>query len=124
MINALKGIYCDFGLPKRVITDNGPCLKAADYIEFHKKLGVKVERSSTYNHQSVGMVERMVQTVKQIMTRNPENAWLPMFIFKVTYIPSVNRSPAELLNARKYRTNLPSINLSQGMNEPEDRNAN
>ena len=26
VINALKGIYCDFGLPRRVLTDNGPCL--------------------------------------------------------------------------------------------------
>ena len=42
-----------------------------------------------------------------------------MLIFKATYIPSVNKSLAELLNARKYRTNLPSINLSQGMNEPK-----
>ena len=110
----LKEIYCDFGLPKRVITDNGPCFKAVDYIEFHEKLGVKVEKSSTYNHQSVGTVERMVQTVKQIMTRNPENAWLAMLIFKATYIPSVNKNPAKLLNSKKYRTNLPSINLSLG----------
>ena len=44
--------------------------------------------------------------------------WLCLF-FKTAYIPSVNKSPAELLNTRKYRTNLPSIDLSQGMNEPE-----
>ena len=81
VLNALKKIYCDFGLLKRVITDNGPCFKAVDYIEFHKKLGVKVEKSSTYNLQSVDTVERMVQTVKQIMTRNPENVWLAMLIF-------------------------------------------
>ena len=27
VINALKGIYCDFGLPMRIISDNGPCFK-------------------------------------------------------------------------------------------------
>ena len=27
IINALKGIYCDFGLPKRILSDNGPCFK-------------------------------------------------------------------------------------------------
>ena len=62
VLNALKGIYCDFGLPKRVITDNGPCFKAVDYIKLHKKLDIKVKKSSAYNHQSVGTVERMVQT--------------------------------------------------------------
>ena len=25
VINALKGIYSDFGLPRRVLSDNGPC---------------------------------------------------------------------------------------------------
>ena len=53
------------------------------------------------------------------MTKNLDNEWLAMLIFKATHIPSINKSPAELLNARKYRTNLPRINLSQGMNEPE-----
>ena len=119
VLNALKGIYCDFGLPERVITDNGPCFKAVDYIEFYKKLGIKVEKSSAYNHQSVGMVERMVQTVKQIMTKNPDNAWLAMLIFKATQIPNINKSPSELLNSRKFRMNLPSIEINQGKNEPE-----
>ena len=26
VINALKGVYCNFGLPKRVLSDNGPCV--------------------------------------------------------------------------------------------------
>ena len=30
-----------------------------------------------------------------------------------TQIPSINKSPAELLNVRKFRTNLPTIDLSQ-----------
>ena len=59
----------------------------------------------------------MVQTVKQIMTRNAENAWLAMLIFKATDIPSINKSSSELLNSRKYRTNLPTIDLSQKSNE-------
>ena len=61
----------------------------------------------------------MVQTVKQIMTKNPDNVWLAMLIFKATQIPNINKSPSELLNARKFRTNLPSIDINQGMNKPE-----
>ena len=67
VINALKGIYCDFGLPRRVLTDNGPCFKSRKFIEFNERLSISVEKSSAYNHQSVGSVERMVQTIKQIM---------------------------------------------------------
>ena len=63
----------------------------------------------------------MIQTVKQIMTKNSKNVWLTMLIFKATYIPSINKSLAELLNARKYRTNLTMIDLNQNKsNETEN----
>ena len=115
VINALKGIYCNFGLPKKIISDNGPCFKAVDFKEFHTKLGVVTETCSAYNHVSVGSVERMVQTVKQIMTKNPNNAWLAMQIFKATMLPEVQKSPSEILNLHKYRTNLPKINFNQNL---------
>ena len=57
VVNVLKGVYCDFGLPRKIITDNGPCFKVVDFTEFHDKLGVSTETSSAYNHQSVGSVE-------------------------------------------------------------------
>ena len=52
VLNTLKGVYCDFGLPKKILSDNGPCFRAEDFIEFHAKLGIKVEKSSAYNHAS------------------------------------------------------------------------
>ena len=64
VLNTLKGVYCDFGLPRRVLTDNGPCFRSQEFIEFHSKLAISVEKSSVYNHQSVGSVKRMVQTSK------------------------------------------------------------
>ena len=112
-LNAIKGIYSNFGLPKRVVTDNGVCFKSRDFTEFHAKLGVKVEHSSAYNHQSVGSVKRMVQTMKQILKKNRDNAWLAMLIYRATDIPGINKSPSELLNGRKYRTNLPVIDFQR-----------
>ena len=64
VLNALKGVYCDFGLPKKILSDNGPYFRAEEFVKFHVKLGVQVEKSSAYNHQSVASVERMVQTNK------------------------------------------------------------
>ena len=120
VLNALKGICCDFALPKRVPSDNGPCFKAEEFVNFHIKLGITVEKKNcAYTHQHVGCVEHMVQTVKQIMTRNTENAWLVMLIFKATDIPGNNKSPSEILNSRKYKTNLPTIDISQKSNESE-----
>ena len=117
VINTLKGIYCGFGLPKKIISNNGPCFKAVDFKEFHTKLGLVTETCSAYNHMSVGSVERMVQTVKQIMTKNPNNTWLAMLIFKAAMIPEIQKSPSKLLNSHKYRTNLPMIDFSQLRND-------
>ena len=100
VLNALKGVYFNFGLPKKILCDNGPCFRAKEFIQFHVKLGVQVEKCRSYNHQSVGSVERMVQTVKQIMTKNPDIVWLAMLIFKATDIPGINKSPSELLNEK------------------------
>ena len=122
IINALKGIYCDFGLPRKIISDNGPCFRSVDFKEFHMKLGVNTDTISSYNHASLGSAEGMVQTVKQIMVKNPQNAWLGMLIFKATMIPEVQKSPSELLNAPKYRTNLPMIDFTQFRNyEPIEK---
>ena len=117
VLNALKGIYCDLRLPKGIISDNGPCFKAKEFIEFHTKLRVVTETCSAYNHTSVGTAERMVQTMKQIMIKNPQNAWLAMLIFKATMIPEIQKSPSELLSSCKYRTNLPMIDFSQSKHD-------
>ena len=119
VINALKGIYCDFGLPKRILSDNGPCFKSFEFIDFHAKLNISVEKSSAYNHNSVGSVERMVQTIKQIMAKNADEAWLAMLIFRATDIPGLNKSPGEILNGRKYRTGLPVIDIRTKDSEME-----
>ena len=66
-----------------------------DFKEFHTKLGVSTDTISSYNHTSLGSTEWMVQTVKQIMVKNPQNAWLGMIIFKATMIPEVQKSPSE-----------------------------
>ena len=102
VVNAVKGVYCDFRLPRRDLKDNGPCFRSQKFEDFHAKLCVLVEKSSAYNHQSVGSVKRMVQTIKQIIVKNAGNAWLAMLIFRHTDIPGVNKSPSEILNGHKY----------------------
>ena len=100
VLNGLKGIYCNFGLPHKISSDNGPCFKSAEFKEFYEKLGIITETSSTCKHISGGSVECIFQTVKKIMTKNPDNTWLTMLIFRATPIPDIYKSPAELLNAK------------------------
>ena len=51
--------------------------------------------------------------------QNAENAWLAVLIFRPTDFPGINKSPSEILNGRKYRTNLPMVDTHQKSNELE-----
>ena len=42
-----------------------------------------------------------------------------MLIYRATDIPGVNKSPSEILNGRKFRTNLPMIDVHQKSTEDE-----
>ena len=42
-----------------------------------------------------------------------------MLIFRSTDIPGVNKSPSEILNGQKYRTNLPMIDVHHKSSESE-----
>ena len=119
VLNALKGVYCHFNLAKSVLTDNGACFTLQEFNKFHANSNVSIEKSSAYNHQSVGSVERMVQTIKQIMFKKANDAWFAMLIFRATDIPGVNKSPSRILNGRKYRTGLPMIDVHKKSTEDE-----
>ena len=58
------------GLPYEVKSDNGPSFQK-EWAESLEKLGVRVLHSSAYNSQSMGLVERSVRTLKQIIHNNP-----------------------------------------------------
>ena len=110
IINALKGIYCDFGLPEfSVIMDLA--LNCMSLLIFMQSSMCLLKKTSAYNHQSVGAVEHMVWTIKQIMAKNTDEAWLAMLIFRATDIPGLNKSPGEILNGTKYSTGLPVIDV-------------
>ena len=68
-VKCLRSWGSKFGLPYEVKSDNGPA--------FHKewetqlnKMGIKVIHSSAYNSQSMGLVERSVRTIKDILKKN------------------------------------------------------
>ena len=51
----------------------------------------------------------MIQTIKHLMVKNQNDTWLAPLILKSTPITGIDRSPAELLCNRHFRTNIPMI---------------
>nr|CAD41156.2 OSJNBa0064M23.1 [Oryza sativa Japonica Group]CAE03267.1 OSJNBa0011J08.22 [Oryza sativa Japonica Group] len=70
VIKFIKGIFCRFGLPHRIITNNGSQFISADFQDYCTRLGVKICFASVSHPQSNGQVEKANGIVQQgIKTR-------------------------------------------------------
>ena len=67
---ALNNIFRKFGLPERIISDNGPCFKSETFRSFCDQLDIGHVTSSPYHHQSDGRAERAIATVEQILKKS------------------------------------------------------
>ena len=109
VLDAIKNIFSDFGIPEVIISDNGPCYKSHEFAEFCQRFEIRHITGSAYNHQANAIAERSIQTIRHLMHKNPNDQWLALLIFKSTSITGIDKSPSELLCNRKFRANLPLI---------------
>ena len=59
-IQKLRTLFAQFGIPRTVVTDNGPCFISEEFREFMVMNGIHHIRSSPYNPASNGLAERAV----------------------------------------------------------------
>ena len=116
VLNALKSIFSDFGIPETIISDNGPCYNSQEFNIFCGRFDIKHVTGSAYNHQANAIAKRSIQTVKHLMTKNPNDTWLAL-ILKSIPINEINRSPAGLLCNRRFRTNLPIMKYANDLSD-------
>lgn len=69
LISKLRTIYSYFGLPKLVVSDNGPPFYSKLYDTFCVSNGILKRNSPIYFPQSKGLAERGVQTVKKALKK-------------------------------------------------------
>nr|CAD40298.1 OSJNBa0087H01.11 [Oryza sativa Japonica Group] len=99
-IKFIKGIFCRYGLPHRIITDNGTQFISADFQDYCIGLGVKICFASVSHPQSNGQVERANGIVLQgIKTRvydrlmSHDKKWveeLPSVLWDVRITPTTS----------------------------------
>ena len=107
LINRLKGIFARWGVPEKVISDNGPQYSSRAFSEFANKYGFEHVTSSPRYPQSNGLAERSVRTVKEMLGQ--EDPILALMIYRATPIEATGVSPAELMVGRPIRTTMPSL---------------
>ena len=64
-IEKLRIIFANHGIPRKIVTDNGPSFTSAEFAEFMKNNGIIHIKSAPYHPSTNGLAERAVQTFKQ-----------------------------------------------------------
>ena len=110
VIDVLKTIFAEYGIPAKVFTDQGTQFASREFKEFAIQYRFEVEHSSPRYPQSNGFIEAMVKVVKNIILKAEESGsdpHLAMLIYRATPIRPGQLSPAQLLSQRKYQALLP-----------------
>ena len=116
MICKLKTIFSEFGIPRKVISDNGPQYAAQDFKNFSIKYGFKHTTSSPHYHQANGKVERFVATVKNTLQKCKETNEDPaqaLLAVRNTPIATHLPSPAQIMFQRTVDDGLSFKSLIQ-----------
>uniref|UniRef100_H3A6G4 Integrase catalytic domain-containing protein n=1 Tax=Latimeria chalumnae TaxID=7897 RepID=H3A6G4_LATCH len=109
----LKPIFCRYGIPSTVRTDNGPQSIGKDFVKFKEELGFKHITSSPKYPQSNGLAECGVKTVKHLLKKamySGEDPQIALLNYRATALEG-GKSPAELLFGRQLSTKLLQLEL-------------
>ena len=69
VINHIKPNLVRYGIPEIIVSDNGPEFSSREFEEFAKYYGFKDTTTSQRYPQTNGLVERAVQTAKNLLTK-------------------------------------------------------
>ena len=110
VINKLRKIFSQHGIPETVLSDNGPQYASDEFKKFAKQWEFKHITSSPLHSQPNGKVENAVGTCKMIMKKAESaktDVYLPILHFRNTPTAETDSSPVQKLYARRTRTRLP-----------------
>jgi len=119
VINRLKEIFSEHGIPETLISDNGPQFSAAEFKEFAQEYGFDHTTSSPLYPQSNGFIERCVQTVKNIMKKchdSRSDINMALLCLRTTPVSHDIPAPCMVLNNRLYKTNIPTASQTTHIN--------
>ena len=112
-IEKLRDMFARYGLPERLVSDNGPQFTSSEFATFMKRNGIKHILVAPYHPRSNGQAERFVQTFRQFFKAEGKTSAslksnLARFLFSYRTTPNstTGQMPAELFFSRRLRTRL------------------
>ena len=110
VILAMKSQFARHGIPKELITDNGPQFSCTEFARFVSAWDFRHMTSSPKYPRSNGLAERNVQTIKNLLRKAKavqQDPYIALLQLRTTPLPD-SVSPAQLLMNRRLRTRLPT----------------
>ena len=107
VIQQLNIIFAHHGIPREVISDNGPQFASWDFSKFAKSYDFVHTTSSPTYPQSNGEAKRAVRTIKALL-KKADDPLLALLAYRSTPLKN-GYSPAELLMCRRLRTTVPVV---------------
>lgn len=124
VISAFRRCFSTFGLPKEIVSDNGPPFGSKEVLEFCLANDIRLTKTPPYHPESNGSAERAVQTVKTALKKylldSKTNSWpiqtlLDNFLFRYRNSPTTcdNLTPSSKVLSFAPRTKLDFLKNSQ-----------
>lgn len=116
-ISCLHELFCRFGFPETLVSDNGTQFTSADFQEYLQRVGTRHVRTAPYHPSSNGLAERFVQTLKGALrksSRPTSPSELADFLLSYRNTPQATtaEAPSILLLGRRLRARLDLIRPS------------
>ena len=115
-ISILRMLFARFGIPREIVSDNGPQFISHEMKEFLKSNGIRHMTSAPFHPRTNGLAERFVQSFKQAIKSAESdstsmNQKLSAFLLKYRTTPhaTTNETPSMLMFGRNIRTRLDLI---------------
>ena len=112
-IVVLRNVFARNGIPKQLVSDNGPQFRSEEFEQFMARNGVQHIRISPYHPASNGAAERFVQTIKHSLralhqSGIPLQQALATFLLRYPTTPhsTTGVTPCTLFCKRQLRTKL------------------
>ncbi|XP_049272416.1 uncharacterized protein K02A2.6-like [Rhipicephalus sanguineus] len=112
VIEALRSLFATFGLPHKVVSDNGTAFVSAEIQKFYSDNGITAVTSAPYHPATNGQAERYVGELKRALARDstgPLQRRIARFLFKqhTTVQNTTGQTPAKLVFSPAHAAVLP-----------------
>nr|XP_050045684.1 uncharacterized protein K02A2.6-like [Dermacentor andersoni] len=114
-VACLRELFCRFGVPETVVSDNGPQLVSEEFKAFMRSVGARHVVSAPYHPSTNGLAERFVQTLKSALRKSSPGESIDetlqnfLLAYRNTPHPTTGEAPANLLKGRRLRTRLDAM---------------